>query len=176
MTVTVRSNLPAGLLDSIRHSVATVDSTAPIYAIKSMDDFLADAGSFRRFATWLIAVFGGLALTLAAVGLYGVMAYLVAQRTREIGIRMALGAKRGDVLRMIVAHGMKMAVAGVLAGVIGAVALARVMAQLVYQTSTTDIATFLLVGICVVIFILLACYVPSLRATRIDPNVALRCE
>jgi predicted permease len=176
MTVTVRSSMPTGLLDSIRHSVATVDSTVPIYAVKSMDEFLADAGSFRRFATWLIAVFGGLALTLAAVGLYGVMAYLVAQRTREIGIRMALGARRGDVLRMIVAHGMKMAVAGVMAGVIGAVALARVMAQLVYETSTTDIATFCLVGICVLIFILLACYVPSLRATRVDPNVALRCE
>jgi putative ABC transport system permease protein len=176
MTLTVRSNAPAGLLDSIRHSVATVDSTVPIYAIKSMDEFLADANSFRRFATWLIAVFAGLALVLAGVGLYGVMAYAVTQRTREIGIRMALGAGRMEVLRMIVAHGMKMAIAGVVLGTIGAVALTRLMAQLVYETSTTDVTTFSLAGICVLTFILLACYVPSLRATRVDPNVALRCE
>jgi predicted permease len=176
MTLTVRSSTPTGLLDSIRHSVATVDSTVPIYAVKSMDEFLADAGSFRRFSTWLIAVFGGLALTLAGVGLYGVMAYLVSQRTREIGIRMALGASRGDVMRMIVSHGMKMAVAGVVAGIIGAVTLARLMTQLVYETSTTDMGTFCVVGISVLIFIVLACLVPSMRATRVDPNVALRCE
>ncbi|HKV92972.1 MAG TPA: ABC transporter permease [Candidatus Angelobacter sp.] len=177
MTIIVRGNTRAGgFLASIRHSIATVDSTVSIYALKTMDDYLSDAGSFRLLATWLIAVFAGLALILAAVGLYGVMAYAVNERTREIGIRMALGARRKDVLRMIVIHGMKMAVAGVAVGIIGAVALARLMADLVYETSTTDVPTFGVVGLCVMIFILLACCVPSLRATRVDPNMALRCE
>jgi putative ABC transport system permease protein len=177
MTVVVRSNTHAtGLLDSIRHAVASVDSTVPIYAVTTMDDFLANANSFRRLSTWLIAVFAGLALVLAAVGLYGVMAYAVTQRTREIGIRMALGAKRRDVLRMIVVHGMKMGTIGLLAGMVGAIALARLMSSLVYQTSTTDIATFATVGVSLALFIFMACYLPSLRATRVDPNVALRYE
>lgn len=177
MTVVVRSNAhAAGLLDSIRHAVAGVDATVPVYAIKSMDEFLADAGSLRRLATWLIGIFAGLALILAAVGLYGVMAYAVTQRTREIGIRIALGARRWDVLRMIVTHGLKMAVIGVAAGIVGAVALAKLMAYLVYQTSTTDFGTFAVVALLLMLFILLACYLPSLRATRVDPNIALRYE
>jgi putative ABC transport system permease protein len=177
MTVVVRSNAHAtGLLDSIRHAVAGVDATVPVYAIKSMDEFLADAGSLRRLATWLIGIFAGLALVLAAVGLYGVMAYAVAQRTREIGIRMALGARRWDVLRMVVTHGLKMAFIGLGVGIVGAVALAKLMAYLVYQTSTTDLGTFATVGVALLGFILLACYLPSLRATRVDPSVALRCE
>ena len=177
MTVVVRSSPHAtGLLDAIRRAVAGVDATVPVYAIKSMDDFLADAGSLRRLATWLIGIFAALALVLAAVGLYGVMAYAVTQRTREIGIRMALGARRSDVLRLIVADGFKMALGGLAVGVAGAMALARLMAFLVYETSTTDLATFVAVGVSLLLFILLACYVPSLRATRVDPNIALRCE
>lgn len=178
MTVVVRTNTAhaAGLLDSIRHTVASVDANVPVYSIKSMDDFMADASSFRRLETSLIGVFAALALILAAVGLYGVMAYAVTQRTREIGVRMALGASRRDVLRLIVAHGMKMACIGLAAGVVGALALARLMASLVYQTSTTDFATFISVGVFLALFILLACLVPSLRATRVDPNIALRCE
>src|SRR6185312_11498554 len=104
------------------------------------------------------------ALILAGVGLYGVMAYAVTQRTREIGVRMALGASRSDVLRLIVVHGMKMAGIGLVAGIIGALAVARLMASLVYETSTTDVATFISVGVLLVIFVLLACLVPSLRA------------
>jgi putative ABC transport system permease protein len=125
---------------------------------------------------WLLGVFAALALTLAAVGVYGVMAYLVAQRTREIGIRMALGARRADVMRMIVVHGARMAIAGVAVGVAGAFALTRVMASLLYQVSPTDLWTFFFVAAAVLVFILIACYVPSLRATRVDPNEALRCE
>ncbi|HEY7404069.1 MAG TPA: ABC transporter permease [Candidatus Angelobacter sp.] len=177
MTVSVRGNIhAAGFLDSIRHAVAGVDSTVLIFGVKSMDEYLSDAGSFRRLATWLIAVFASLALVLAAIGLYGVMAYAVTQRTREIGIRMALGAKRRDVLRMIVFDGMKMASLGMVAGIVGAFALAHLMASLVYQTSTTDIPTFIVVGVSLALFIFLACYLPSLRATRVDPNVALRYE
>lgn len=176
-TVIVRSSeRSAGLLDSIRHTVSSVDSSVPLFAVKSMDDFLADAGSFRRLSVFLIGIFAVLALIMAGTGLYGVMAYAVTQRTREIGIRMALGAKRRDVLRMIVGQGMKMGAVGVAAGIVGAVALSRLMASLVYQTSTTDVGTFVAVGLCLMLFVLVACFVPSLRATRVDPNMALRCE
>jgi putative ABC transport system permease protein len=176
-TFIVRSSeSSASLLDSVRHAVAGIDSSVPIFAVKSMEEFLADAGSFRRLATSLIGLFAVLAVILAGIGLYGVMAYAVTQRTREIGIRMALGAKRGDVLRMIVVQGMRMGATGMASGIIGAVALSRLMASLVYQTSPTDIGTFVAVGVSLMIFVLLACYVPSLRATRVDPNVALRCE
>ena len=176
-TVIVRSNARSpGLLDSIRHAVSSVDSSVPLFAVKSMDEFLADAGSFRRLSVSLIGIFAVLALVMAGTGLYGVMAYAVTQRTREIGIRMALGAKRRDVLRMIVGQGMKMGAIGVAAGIVGAVALSRLMASLVYQTSTTDVGTFVAVGLCLMLFVLVACFVPSLRATRVDPNAALRCE
>jgi putative ABC transport system permease protein len=176
-TFIVRSSeRSAGLLESIRHAVASVDSGVPIFAVKSMDEFLADAGSFRRLATSLIGLFAVLAVILAGIGLYGVMAYAVTQRTREIGIRMALGAKRADVLCMIAVQGMRLGAIGIAAGVIGALALSRLMASLVYETSTTDIGTFAAVGLSLMAFVLLACYVPSLRATRVDPNVALRCE
>ncbi|HEY1940029.1 MAG TPA: ABC transporter permease [Candidatus Angelobacter sp.] len=177
MTVTVRTaGNPTALSEPIRRAVAQIDKTVPVDRMKTVEEMLSDAGSLRRFDMWLFGAFAVLALTLAAVGVYGVMAYLVAQRTREIGIRMALGARRVDVMRMIVARGAKMALAGVLVGIIGAFALTRIMASLLYQVSPTDLWTFVLVAVSVLTFILIACYVPSLRATRVDPNVALRCE
>jgi putative ABC transport system permease protein len=177
MSVTLRTTTnPANLLEPVQRAVAEVDKTVPVYQVKAVEEMLADAGSLRRFDMWLLGVFAALALTLAAVGVYGVMAYLVAQRTREIGIRMALGARRADVMRMIVVHGARMAIAGVAVGVAGAFALTRVMASLLYQVSPTDLWTFFFVAAAVLVFILIACYVPSLRATRVDPNEALRCE
>lgn len=177
MTVIVRgSTHMAGMMDSIRQAVASVNKTVPVYQIKTVEEMLADSGSLRRFDMWLLSAFAALALTLAAVGVYGVMAYLVSQRTREIGIRMALGARRADVLRLIMSHGLKLSLTGVLLGTAGAAALTRVMVSLLYQVSPTDVSTFVLVSCAVLVFILLACYVPSLRATRVDPNVALRQE
>ena len=177
MSVTLRTTAnPVNLLEPVQRAVAEVDKTVPVYQVKTVEEMLADAGSLRRFDMWLLGAFAALALTLAAVGVYGVMAYLVAQRTREIGIRMALGARRADVMRMIVAHGARMALAGVVLGVVEAFALTRVMASLLYQVSPTDLWTFCFVAVAVLAFILIACYVPSLRATRVDPNVALRCE
>lgn len=177
MTVSVRAATDTtGLLDSIRHAVAAVNSTVPIYQIKTMEEMLSDSSSLRRFDMWLLSAFAGLALTLAAVGVYGVMAYFVSQRTREIGIRMALGAKRRDVLRLIMVHGVRLSLIGVLLGIAGAAFLTRLMASLLYQVSPTDIWTFVFVSSSVLVFILMACYVPSQRATRIDPNVALRQE
>jgi putative ABC transport system permease protein len=125
---------------------------------------------------WLFGAFAGVALILAAIGVYGVMAYSVTQRTREIGIRMALGATRRDVLQLIATQGVKMAVAGVVAGAVAALALTRLMTALLYQVSPTDVWTFALVSAMVVVFILLACFLPSRRATRVDPNLALRYE
>ena len=177
MTVIVRApTQTAGLMDSIRQAVASVNKTVPVYQVKTVEDLLADSGALRRFDMWLLSAFAALALSLAAVGVYGVMAYLVSQRTREIGIRMALGARRSDVLRLIMSHGLKLSLAGVLVGTAGAAALTRAMVSLLYEVSPTDVATFVLVSCAVLMFILLACYVPSLRATRVDPNVALRQE
>jgi predicted permease len=175
-SITIRSNNPAGLADAVRNAVAGVDKTVPVYGLKTVDEMLADAGSLRRFDMWLFSAFAGLALALATVGVYGVMAYSVAQRTREIGIRMALGATRSDVLRMVIGHGMKMALAGLVAGTAGAVVLTRLMKSLLYEVSPTDVSTFIVVAAALGVFILLACYIPSLRATRVDPNVALRYE
>jgi putative ABC transport system permease protein len=176
LTITVRSNHVEGLPESIRRAVADVNKTVPVYDLKTVNQMLADAGALRRFDMWLFSAFAGLALALSTIGVYGVMAYSVAQRTREIGIRMALGATRGRVLRMILLQGMKMGVAGVALGAAGALGLTRLMVSLLYEVSPTDARTFVAVSGTLVAFVLVACYLPSLRATRVDPNVALRCE
>lgn len=177
MTVIVRARGDMnGLMDSVRRAVASVNKSVPLDQVKTLDQMLLDASSLRRFDMWLLAAFAGLALALAAIGVYGVTAYSVSQRTREIGIRMALGARRTDVLGLIMKDGVKMAIAGVVIGVVGAIALTRLMASLLYQVSPTDVWSFAFVSGMVLIFILLACYLPSLRATRVDPSEALRYE
>jgi putative ABC transport system permease protein len=177
MTVVLRTaGNVAGLRELVRQAVASVDKTVPIYQEQTVDQMLADSGSLRQFDMWLIGLFAALALVLAGVGVYGVMAYSVTQRTREIGIRVALGAKRLDVLRMVVLGAARMAFAGVGVGVVGALALTRIMKSLLYEVSPTDLPTFVVVGLVVLILILAACLIPSLRATYIDPIVALRCE
>jgi len=176
MTIAVRSRNAGGLLSSIRAAVADVDKTVPVYDVKSMEEMVADSGSLRRFDMWLIGAFAALALTLAGLGIYGVMAYSVSQRTREIGIRIALGAQGWNVLRLIMEQGAKLALAGVVVGLVGAVALTRVMASLLFGVSPTDLSTFSLVPLIVLVLILVGCYVPARRATKLDPVVALREE
>jgi putative ABC transport system permease protein len=176
MSIAVRSQNPASLLSSIRAAVADVDKTVPIYDIQGMEEMVADSGSLRRFDMWLIGAFAVLALVLAAVGIYGVMAYSVSQRTREIGIRMAMGAQKGTVLLLILKQGAMLAMAGVVAGLIGALALAQVMASLVFGISTRDWATFSVVPWLVLLMILVGCYIPARRAAKVDPMVALRYE
>jgi predicted permease len=176
MSFAVRSNNSAGLLSSIRTAIAGIDKTTPIYAEISMDEMVANSGSLRRFDMWLIGTFAALALLLAAVGIYGVMAYSVSQRTREIGIRVALGASRQNVLRLILGQGAKLAVAGVVVGLIGAFALTRLMESLLFGVSPRDFATFSFVPVIVLALILVGCYIPAHRATRLDPLVALRDE
>ena len=176
MTVAVRSHNSAGLLGSLRTAVGDVDKTVPLYNVKSMDEMVADAGSLRRFDMWLIGTFAVLALILAAVGIYGVMAYSVSHRTREIGIRVALGADRRSVLGLIMGQGARLAIAGVVVGLIGAFALTRLMESLLFQVGARDFTTFSVVPPLVLVLILVGCYVPANRATRLDPVEALREE
>jgi putative ABC transport system permease protein len=176
MSMAVRSRNPAGLLGSIRAAVGDVDKTVPIYDVKSMEEMVAESGSLRRFDMWLIGAFAGLALALAAVGIYGVMAYSVAQRTREIGIRMAMGAQQQNVVLLILGQGAKLATVGVVVGLAGALTLANVMASLVFGVSPRDLTTFSIVPCLVLALILIGCYLPARRAAKIDPIAALRYE
>lgn len=176
MSMAVRSRNSAGLLDSIRTAVGDIDKTVPIYQVKRLEEMVADSGSLRRFDMWLIGAFAGLALVLAAVGIYGVMAYSVSQRTREIGIRIAMGAQKRNVLLLILGQGAKLALVGVVVGLIGAYALAAVMSSLVFGVSTRDLATYAIVPWLVLLMILVGCYIPARRAAKVDPMVALRYE
>ena len=177
MTVALRSQLaPEALLPSVRAAIAEVDKTTPIYDVRTMDSLVAASSSLRRFDMSLLAIFATLALSLAAVGVYGVMAYSVTQRTREIGIRVALGASRSDVLRLIVSHAGRVGAIGVALGVIAAIALARVMATVVYGISPRDVTTFSLAAGFVMAVILLAGYLPARMATKVDPLAALRAD
>jgi len=176
MSIAVRSQNSAGLLDSIRGAVGDIDKTVPIYQVKSMEEMVSDSSSLRRFDMWLIGAFAGLALALAAIGIYGVMAYSVSQRTREIGIRIAMGAQKNNVLLLILGQGAKLALAGVMVGLIGAFALAHLMASFVFGVSTRDLATFSVVPWVVLMLILVGCYIPARRAAKVDPMVALRYE
>jgi putative ABC transport system permease protein len=176
MSIAVRSQNTSGLLSSIRTALGEVDKTVPVYDVKDMEEMVVDSSSLRRFDMWLIGTFAGLALALAAVGIYGVIAYAVSQRTREIGIRIALGAQRTDVLRLIMGQGAKLAFAGVIAGLFGGFLLSRLMSSLLFGVSPRDWATFSVVPWIVLALILAGCYIPARRATRVDPVIALRVE
>jgi putative ABC transport system permease protein len=176
MAVAVRSSNSSDLLSAMRSAVGDIDKTVPLYDVKTMDEMVADAGSLRRFDMWLIGTFAALALILAAIGIYGVMAYSVSHRTREIGIRMALGAERHSVLRLIMGQGARLAVAGVALGIIAAFGLTQLMASLLFGVSARDWETFSLVPWIVLSMILAGCYIPARRAAKVDPVVALRYE
>ena len=177
MSVAVRSGLgESALLQAIRAAVGEIDKGVPVYEVKSMDAMVADSGSLRRFDLSLLGAFSGLALALAAIGVYAVMAYSVSQRTQEIGIRLALGARSKDVVRLILGQGVRLAAAGVIAGVVAALLLRRVVANLVYGLGSADPLIFSIVPLMMVSVIVLACYLPAYRATKVDPMVALRSE
>jgi putative ABC transport system permease protein len=167
---------PAALSGPMREALREVDPELPMYAVRTLEEIVSDRTAQRRLAVTLITVFAALALALAAVGIYGVMSYAVAQRTQEIGIRMALGAERREILRMVLRHGTLMAVSGVLLGLAAAFVLARLITSLLFQTSAADPPTFSLVPLLLIAVAVLACYVPARRATRVDPLVALRSQ
>ncbi len=167
---------PAPFAATLRREVQALDKDQPIYNVRTMDDVVANSLGTRRVSMQLFTVFACAALLLAALGMYGVMAYSVAQRTQEIGIRMALGAQRGDVLRLVVRQGMTLALIGVAAGLAGAFVLTRVIANLLFGVGATDTITFAIVSIVISVVALVACYLPGRRAARLDPMVALRSE
>jgi putative ABC transport system permease protein len=164
------------LLDAIRAAMANVNAAVPVYDVKSMESMVADSDSLRNFDLLLLGGFSLLALTLAVVGVYAVMAYSVSRRTREIGIRMALGASRRDVLRLILRQGSKLAIAGSVIGVAGAFFLRRIMASFLYGLSANDPLVLCIVPCVMVGVIVLACWLPARRATKVDPIAALRYE
>jgi putative ABC transport system permease protein len=176
MSIAVRSQTSAGLLDALRATLGQIDKSVPLYDVKSMDEMVSDSGSLRRFDMWLIGTFAALALALAGIGIYGVMAYSVSQRTREIGIRIALGASQKTVLQLILSQGAKLALAGVFVGLIGAFGVTRLMESLLYQVGARDITTFAFVPPIALAMILLGCYIPARRAAQLDPVDALREE
>jgi putative ABC transport system permease protein len=167
---------PLALTASVRESVREVDRDLPIANIRSMDQIMSSMSGDARFRTLLLGVFAAVALLLAAIGIYGVISYSVAQRAREIGIRIAIGAQNRDVLRLVVGQGMKLALIGVGVGIAGALAFTRVLSGLLFNVSATDPLTFVGVSTLLALVALLACYVPARRAMSVDPMVALRCE
>jgi predicted permease len=167
---------PASIMKLVRRGVREIDSREVIYAVQTMDEVIAGSFAARRLSMILLGVFAGLALALACVGIYGVISYLVGQRTHEIGVRMALGAQRGDVMRLILGEGAKMALVGVAFGIAGALALTRLMANQLFGVTTHDPLTYIAVAIVLMGVALLACYLPARRAMRLDPVTALRYE
>jgi putative ABC transport system permease protein len=165
---------PSTVAAAIRGEVKAVNQNLPAPTIQTMDEILSDAVAQPRLQTMLLGLFGLVALVLASVGIYGVLAYAVAKRTREIGIRMALGAQTGDVVKLIIAQGMKPALLGIGIGLAFAFALTRVMRSLLYEISATDPVTFIAVALLLISVALLACWIPARRATKMDPMMALR--
>lgn len=177
MTLVVRSAGDASSLTSaVRDAVAAVDSQQPVFNVRTMQSYLAQSVSDRRLAATLLGLFAGLGLVLAAVGIYGVIAYTVTLRTHEIGIRMALGASRKDVLRMVLGAGTRLALVGVCAGVALGLGLMRLASSLLYGVTASDPAIYALAAVALGLVALLACYVPARRAMNVDPSTALRYE
>jgi predicted permease len=167
---------PASMIETIHNAVAEVAKNLPLFAVKSMAEQVATTLWQQRMAASLIGIFGGLALVLAAIGLYGVIAHSVTQRTREIGIRMALGADSTNIVGLVVKQGLRLAATGVLMGVVAAMALTRLMSSLLYEVSATDPTTFIIAAVALIAVASLASYVPARRATKVDPMIALRHE
>jgi putative ABC transport system permease protein len=167
---------PTALASAAHDEVMKLDPAQPVFNVKTVERMIHERSSPKRIMTAMMGAFAGTALLLAAVGLYAVMAYAVSQRTHEIGVRLALGARDGDILRLITGQGLKLTLAGLALGMIGAFALTRVMAPLLYGVTATDPLTFIMISSSVAGVALLACLIPARRATKVDPMVALRCE
>jgi len=176
MTLVIRTSVPVGgLVENVKKQVWSLDSQIPV-SIQSMDDLLAVSVAQQRFNMLLLGIFAALAVALAGVGIYGMVAYRVNQRAHEIGVYIALGAQHRDVLRLVMKDGVKLALLGIVLGLAGAIALTRVMASLLFEVKPTDPATLIGVALLLAAVALLACYIPARRALSIHPMTALRCE
>jgi putative ABC transport system permease protein len=167
---------PAGLIPAIRREIWSEDNDLPLAHISTLEQLLSKTIAQRRFNLLLLGLFSGLALVLAVVGIYGVVSYAVTQRTPEIGIRLALGAKEGDVRKLVIRQGMIPVVAGIAIGLSGALALTRLMKSLLFGISATDPLTFVGLSLLLIVVALVACWIPARRATKVDPLLALRYE
>lgn len=174
MTLVIRSaGDPISLAPAVRREIQAMDNDQPAYNVRTMEDAVVKSMGARRISALLFSVFAGAALLLAAVGIYGVMAYSVTQRTQEIGIRMALGAQAGDVLKLIIKQGMTLALVGVAVGIVGALALSRLLRTLLFGVGATDPAIFAGLALLLIFVASVACYLPARRAAKVNPNVAL---
>jgi putative ABC transport system permease protein len=167
---------PLSLVAAVKDRIWAVDKDQTIWAVRTMEEIVARWLAPRRFNLLLLGVFAALALALASVGIYGVMSYAVSQRTREIGVRLALGAQPRDILKLIVGQGLALTLGGVALGLLASLALTRWLESLLFGVSTTDPLTFAGVALLLTLVALLACYVPARRATKVDPLVALEHE
>ena len=175
--VLVRTRLdPLSMAAVVKDTIASVDRSLALGVVQTLDEYLEQSVTTQRFSMTLLALFGGLAVSLAAIGVYGVMTFTAAQRTHEVGVRMALGAQPANIVKLVLGEGLRMGLAGVIVGIFSALALAQVMRNLLYGVSATDPLTFLAVSALLVGVALAACYLPARRAARVDPIVALRCE
>ena len=177
VTMVVRApGAGGGVIEGVRQAVKEIDPRMPLYRVMTIEQHLTWAFWAQNMAAGLASAFGLLALVLAAVGIYGVVSYTVARRTHEIGIRVALGAQARDILRIVLGQGMALTLVGLVAGLVGAFALARKLTSLLYGLSPGDPATYILVALILPCVALLACLVPARRATKVDPMIALRYE
>jgi len=167
---------PADVAPVIRATMTRMNSNEVIYGVQTMDEIVADSLAARKFSMILLGVFAALALVLSSIGIYGVISYLVGQRTHEIGVRMALGAQRGDVLKLVLGQGMQMVLIGVAVGIAAAIGLTRLLSKMLFAVSATDPLTMVGVSAVLITVALAACYIPARRAMRTDPIVALRYE
>jgi putative ABC transport system permease protein len=181
MSLTIRTSTePMSLANAVTKQVVAVDPQQPVYRIRTMNEFLASSLERRKLSMLLLAIFAAAALALAAVGIYGITSYSVAQRSQEMGVRMALGASRGGILRLVLGQSLALATVGVVAGLIGSLILtsllANMLSSMLFSTTAIDPATFLSVAAVLIAVTLLASYLPARRATRVDPMIALRYE
>ena len=167
---------PGSLVGAIRREVQAIDPAVPVAHVRTMEDVLSSAQSRPRFLTLLLTFFSGVALIIATVGIYGVISYSVTRRSKEFGLRMALGAQRKDVLGLVMKQGVLLTLIGVFAGIAAALGLTRMMASLLFGVRPTDAVTFVSVSAVLGIIALFATYIPARRATQVDPMTALRYE
>jgi putative ABC transport system permease protein len=177
MGIVLRSTVePEALIGSVRKMMKELYPAQPILGFKTMEQRIYERTAAKRIMTIVMGIFAGIALLLAAIGLYAIMAYAVSQRTHEIGVRLALGAPRSNILRLILVQGLKLTLAGMALGMIGGFALTKFMVSLLYGVSATDALTFILASLALVGATILACWLPARQATKVDPMVALRAE